>query len=82
LEKEFSQDFYDNIESFLDENQLFIISPSPLLKKTKLNCFVSLQSKIEIFPMGESNREELEAQTPSNLVIPSFLAKRKKIFLN
>jgi len=69
---------YENIEGFLDNEGLFIISPSPIISRAQLKPsigFKRIQPLCSIEEKVENNATIRESDF-SDLAIPSFLAKR------
>jgi len=78
-EEEFSEDFYEGIEDFLDEEGLFITSPSPISKpKTSIILQpAGLFKRMKSLPMNsESNSSEESSEGEDLPSLPSFLQRR------
>jgi len=76
----FGSAVYDGIENFLDDEGLFIISPSPILTKIELKPSVGLFKKMSLdSTTHDGNSDKNTAANGSEITeiaLPSFLAKR------
>ena len=74
---------YANIEEFFDREELFIVSPSPIITKIQLKPILGIK-KLHSFtcvPTKDDNKENLETnggEKGLELSLPSLLKKRKE----
>jgi len=66
----FTEEFYENVEKFLEEEGLYIMSPRSLFSTSKTETVVELE-KLPAF--------NITSPTPNSLKIPSILMRRANL---